>query len=149
MAPAKPPWSTKFTCPQNSPFLHPPCDPKFACGPESVKTNPPPVMKSQGDGTAGPGGGMIIISHPRSPVAPVLSCTSHVKSKVPAVVGVPVMNPVVGSSERPGGNAPEMMEKVKGGIALGLVTPNMELYGTPVCPELAGHVHPPEAHRLF
>src|SRR5260370_42051636 len=100
-------------------------------------------MKSQGDGTAAERV-VIIIEHMRVPVAPVLSRTCHVKSKVPAVVGVPVMAPVVGSSERPGGNAPEMMEKVKGGVPR--MTPNMELYGTPVCPELAGHVHPPELH---
>jgi hypothetical protein len=102
-------------------------------------------MKSQGDGTDAVRV-VIIISHMRVPVAPVLSCTSHVKSKVPAVVGVPVMDPVAGFSVRPGGNAPEMMEKVSGGELLVLLTTNMELYGTPVCPELAGHVHPPELH---
>ena len=44
------PWSTRFSCPQKSPCLHPPCAPKFTFSP-NLETNPPPVMKSHGTGT--------------------------------------------------------------------------------------------------
>jgi hypothetical protein len=46
------------------------------------------------------------------PEIPEESTTVAVKLKVPAVVGVPVMEPVLESSVRPGGNIPPVIEKV-------------------------------------
>src|ERR1039458_6777874 len=47
-------------------------------------------------------------------ILPAASTTCATYGKVPAVVGVPVMAPVVVSSVKPGGNDPEMIEKVYG-----------------------------------
>jgi len=49
-------------------------------------------------------------------VIPEESTTWAVKLKEPAVVGVPVMAPVLGFSVKPGGRLPAVIEKVYGGV---------------------------------
>ena len=45
-----------------------------------------------------------------------LSVTCTVKPKDPAVVGVPLMMPVPGSKDNPGGSVPDAMDHVYGGV---------------------------------
>ena len=45
-------------------------------------------------------------------ILPALSATCATYGKVPGVVGIPVMAPVVVSRVKPGGNDPEIIEKV-------------------------------------
>ena len=61
--------------------------------------------------------------------------TLTLKEKGPAVVGVPVIAPVVVSSVRPAGRAPEAIANVYGAVPP--VTVIAELYGTPTVPVMA------------
>src|ERR1700674_5620457 len=112
--------------PQNPSCLHPPWAPKFASLPVSVRTKPPLVTKSQGDGT--PVVGLaIVIGQVMKPSPPPASVTSHTTLNVPDVVGVPVIIPVTVSRTRPGGIG--LAEKVRGPLLT-----ELELYGTPTWP---------------
>lgn len=55
--------------------------------------------------------GVIVMDGETEAVAPNESVTVAMNEKAPAVEGVPVMQPVKGPSERPGGKAPEVIAK--------------------------------------
>ena len=61
------------------------------------------------------GGGVIVMPQPKmivSVILPAASTTCAAYEKVPTLVGVPEMTPLVALSVKPGGNDPEMIEKV-------------------------------------
>ena len=69
---------------------------------------------------------------------PEESTTWAVKLNAPAVVGVPVIAPVMGFRFSPGGNEPAVIENVYGGVPP--VAVSEEEYGTPTSPVAVPHV---------
>ncbi len=69
---------------------------------------------------------------------PLESVTLMVKLKGPVPVGVPVIAPVLGFRNRPGGKAPEFRVKVYGAVPP--VATMAEPYWIPTCPVVAAHV---------
>jgi hypothetical protein len=69
-----------------------------------------PVSPLAGHATGSGIGGFMVMPHsPEGTLSPSESVTSTVKLKVPSVVGVPVIAPVLGFRVRPGGKAPFAM----------------------------------------
>jgi len=58
------------------------------------------------------GGVLMVIDRPHVALAPAPSVTLMTKVKLPALVGVPEMTPVFGSSVIPGGSAPTDTDQV-------------------------------------
>lgn len=71
-----------------------------------------------------------------SAVPPVESVTLIVNEKEPAVVGVPVIAPVVALRVRPGGSEPDATENLYGKVPPVAMT--VEEYGTPTSPVVPG-----------
>ena len=75
------------------------------------------------------GAGVTVMVQLAVAAVPVESTTLAVKLYVPAVVGVPLIEPVDASNVRPGGRLPVLIENVKG--ATPPVAASAELYATP------------------
>jgi hypothetical protein len=74
----------------------------------------------------------MVIKKLPGPEEPVESVTMTKKGKVPAVVGVPEMVPLLGARARPGGRAPLVIAQVVGGVTGTAVS--MAKYATFTCP---------------
>ncbi len=71
--------------------------------------------------TGGIAGAMLIVN-PCDAAALILSVTVMANVDEPATVGVPLIPPVEGLSAKPAGRAPEVIEKLYGGVPLAAPT---------------------------